>query len=92
MAHVLRKNNSIGEELRKYLKQIFGIMTVLMLLGLGFGIQVMIHTEQENKKLFQINDFYTELKEEQKELQKEKAELKEEQHIIQELDEKIQHH
>lgn len=65
MAHVLRKNNSIGEELRKYLKQIFGIMTVLMLLGLGFGIQVMIHTEQENKKLFQINDFYTELKEEQ---------------------------
>ena len=27
MAHVLRKNNSIGEELRKYLKQIFGIMT-----------------------------------------------------------------
>ena len=33
-----------------------------------------------------------ELKEEQKELQKEKAQLKEEQHIIQELDEKIQHH
>ena len=46
----------------------------------------------EKKERKELKMEQKELKEEQKELQKEKAELKEEQHIIQELDEKIQHH
>ena len=46
----------------------------------------------EKKERKELKMEQKELKEEQKELQKEKAQLKEEQHIIQELDEKIQHH
>ena len=65
MASILKekKNLTIKAQFHQYLGQIAGMIVILMVLCLGFGMQVMVQMHQENRNLYLLNDFYEELKE-----------------------------
>ena len=65
MASILKekKNLTIKAQFHQYLGQIAGMIVILMVLCLGFGMQVMVQMHQENRNLYLLNDFYEGLKE-----------------------------